>query len=66
MVITTVRAIPIRMSTARWDGGTGSRAELSWPWTVTLSSSRYDTWKREAKITTKNRMFCNPGTANGR
>jgi prepilin-type N-terminal cleavage/methylation domain-containing protein len=27
---------------------------------------KYDVWKREAKITTKNRMFCNPGTANGR
>jgi prepilin-type N-terminal cleavage/methylation domain-containing protein/prepilin-type processing-associated H-X9-DG protein len=26
----------------------------------------FDTWRREAKLPTKNRMFCNPGTANGR
>lgn len=27
---------------------------------------KYDTWKREAQLPTKNRMFCNPGTPNGR
>lgn len=26
----------------------------------------YDTWRRESKVATKNRMFCNPGTPNGR
>jgi prepilin-type N-terminal cleavage/methylation domain-containing protein len=26
----------------------------------------YEAWRRESKLTTKNRMFCNPGTANGR
>lgn len=27
---------------------------------------RYDTWKRESELPGKNRMYCNPGTANGR
>lgn len=27
---------------------------------------KYEVWRREAQLTTKNRMFCNPGTANGR
>jgi prepilin-type N-terminal cleavage/methylation domain-containing protein len=27
---------------------------------------KYDVWKREAQLPTRNRMFCNPGTANGR
>jgi prepilin-type N-terminal cleavage/methylation domain-containing protein len=27
---------------------------------------KYETWKREAQLTTRNRMFCNPGSANGR
>jgi hypothetical protein len=27
---------------------------------------KYDTWKKEAQLPTKNRMFCNPGSANGR
>ncbi len=27
---------------------------------------KYEVWKREAQLPTKNRMFCNPGTANGR
>jgi hypothetical protein len=26
----------------------------------------FDTWRREAKLPTRNRMFCNPGTPNGR
>jgi type II secretory pathway pseudopilin PulG len=26
----------------------------------------YDAWRRESKVATKNRMFCSPGTANGR
>jgi hypothetical protein len=26
----------------------------------------YDAWRRESKLATKNRMFCSPGTANGR
>ena len=27
---------------------------------------KYETWRREAQVTTKNRMYCNPGTPNGR
>ena len=27
---------------------------------------KYEVWKREAQLPTKNRMFCNPATANGR
>jgi len=27
---------------------------------------QYDAWKKESQMTTKNRMYCNPGTANGR
>jgi prepilin-type N-terminal cleavage/methylation domain-containing protein len=27
---------------------------------------KYDAWKRESEQTGKNRMYCNPGTANGR
>lgn len=27
---------------------------------------KYDTWKRESELPTKNRMYCNPGSANGR
>lgn len=27
---------------------------------------RYDAWKRESELPGKNRMYCNPGTANGR
>ena len=27
---------------------------------------QYDTWRRESKLPTKNRMFCSPATANGR
>ncbi len=27
---------------------------------------KYDVWKRESQLPTKNRMFCNPGTPNGR
>ncbi|MBL9137532.1 MAG: prepilin-type N-terminal cleavage/methylation domain-containing protein [Verrucomicrobiales bacterium] len=26
----------------------------------------YDAWRRESKLTTKNRMFCSPGSPNGR
>ncbi|MCP5515744.1 MAG: prepilin-type N-terminal cleavage/methylation domain-containing protein [Verrucomicrobiales bacterium] len=26
----------------------------------------YETWRRESKLTTKNRMFCSPGTVDGR
>ncbi len=26
----------------------------------------FDTWRRESKLPTKNRMFCNPGSSNGR
>jgi prepilin-type N-terminal cleavage/methylation domain-containing protein/prepilin-type processing-associated H-X9-DG protein len=27
---------------------------------------KYEAWRRESQIPTKNRMYCNPGTANGR
>jgi prepilin-type N-terminal cleavage/methylation domain-containing protein/prepilin-type processing-associated H-X9-DG protein len=27
---------------------------------------KYEAWKRESQLPTKNRMFCNPGTPNGR
>ncbi|MBM3879910.1 MAG: prepilin-type N-terminal cleavage/methylation domain-containing protein [Verrucomicrobia bacterium] len=27
---------------------------------------KYEAWRREAQLPTKNRMYCNPGTANGR
>jgi prepilin-type N-terminal cleavage/methylation domain-containing protein/prepilin-type processing-associated H-X9-DG protein len=27
---------------------------------------KYDVWKRESEQTTKNRMYCNPGSSNGR
>ena len=27
---------------------------------------KYDAWRREAQLPTKNRMFCSPRTANGR
>ena len=27
---------------------------------------KYETWRKEAQLTTKNRMYCNPGSANGR
>jgi len=27
---------------------------------------KYDAWKRESELPTKNRMYCNPGSANGR
>jgi prepilin-type N-terminal cleavage/methylation domain-containing protein len=27
---------------------------------------KFETWRKEAQLTTKNRMYCNPGSANGR
>jgi prepilin-type N-terminal cleavage/methylation domain-containing protein len=27
---------------------------------------KYETWRKESQLPTRNRMFCNPGTANGR
>jgi prepilin-type N-terminal cleavage/methylation domain-containing protein len=27
---------------------------------------KFETWRKESQLPTKNRMFCNPGTANGR
>jgi hypothetical protein len=27
---------------------------------------KYDAWKRESELPTKNRMYCNPGTTDGR
>jgi hypothetical protein len=27
---------------------------------------KYDVWRRESQLRTKNRMFCNPGTSDGR
>jgi len=27
---------------------------------------KYDAWKKESELPYKNRMYCNPGTVNGR
>ncbi len=52
------------------DGGLGRRHGKSGGIVLNFSGSvefiRYDAWKREATIPTANRLYCNPGTPNGR
>ncbi len=52
------------------DGGLGKRHGKKGGVVLALDGHveivRYDTWKRESELPTKNRMYCNPGTANGR
>ncbi len=52
------------------DGGLGKRHGKNGGVVLAIDGHveivKYDTWKRESELPTKNRMFCNPGTANGR
>lgn len=52
------------------DGALGRRHGKSGGIVLAIDSHveyiKYDTWKRESQLPTRNRMFCNPGTANGR
>jgi hypothetical protein len=52
------------------DGGLGRRHGKNGGVVLAIGSHveiiKYEVWRRESQLPTKNRMFCNPGTANGR
>jgi hypothetical protein len=52
------------------DGGLGRRHGKTGGIVLALDSHvefiKYDVWKKEALLPSRNRMYCNPGTANGR
>jgi prepilin-type N-terminal cleavage/methylation domain-containing protein len=52
------------------DGGLGRRHGKQGGIVLAVDSHveyvKYDAWKRESELPTKNRMYCNPGTSNGR
>ena len=51
------------------DGGLGARHDKRGGMVLDFSGSiqfvRFAAWASEAKATVKNRLWCNPGTANG-
>ena len=52
------------------DGGLGRRHGKTGGIVLAFDSHvefiKYDVWKRESELPTKNRMYCSPGSANGR
>jgi prepilin-type N-terminal cleavage/methylation domain-containing protein len=52
------------------DGGLGRRHGKNGGVVLAIGSHveiiKYEVWRRESQLPTKNRMFCNPGTVNGR